>query len=780
MNNLLNFKSFARFLGQNKGYTVIDIFGLSVSLMFVILIAVYTVQELSTDEFQEKADRIYVLGTDKGPGTAYPIAHLIQERYPEVEQVCPVISNTFSGNSPVVWKDRNIKASVLFADSTFFDMFSFRLTTGNREQALQVGDDVIISETFSHKLFGNEDPLGQTLDIDGKTGFKVNGIMKDIKNSVIPYADVIIPISHIHAFNPTIDMTSLNNAGSTVAFLLAKEGADLRPRCDDLLDWFKEFFWIYNRGIFTQVTLTPLKEYYFSGTSSFLLNTGDWKFVMILMAVGLVILVFAVINYINLTVAQAGFRAKEMATRRLLGSSRKELFIRLILESTTLTVLSFGLGWLLAVAMVPYANDLLQTKIHLSTVFTPVGIGLCLLGILVIGILSGLLPALVVSSAKPIEVVRGSFRTKNKMVFSKFFITFQNAITIVLVACSVTMIAQIHHLIHAPLGYKTSNLIEVENTFKDNTALSTFVNELRQRSFVKRVGLSQGAPFSGSNNNTTVYEGKNISFQTFTCDQEFFDMMGFQKLRENHLSGEGWYLSEQAVKEMGLPEDAQSIRLGGRTEYVTVAVAGIIKDFQLGNITDSEHPVRMKIVPSEKVDPWLVMVEVEGDPFVAREEVKNLYENLTRMEYTGTFIDQQIEESFAAQKRTSKIVSIFAGIAVLISLLGLLAMSTYFLQQRMLEVAVRKVFGSTNREILKKLIGTFLSYVGIAFVIAVPFIWYFMNKWLSDYAYRIDLNPLIFIGAGLFCLLVSFVTVFLQSWRTANMNPVTNFRNKQQ
>lgn len=776
MNNLLNFKSFVKFLSHNKAYTAIDIFGLSVSLMFVVLIAVYTVQELSTDGFQEKGDRIYVLGSDRGPGTAYPIARRIQERYPEVEQVCPVICSKYS-MAPVVWKDKNIKASVLFADSTFFDMFSFRLITGNKEQALQSGDYVIISETFSHKLFGNEDPIGQTVDVKGVTGFTVNGIMKDIKNSVIPYADVIVPISNIHAFNSTVDKTSLANAGSTVAFLLAKEGADLQPRCDDLFDWFKEFFWIYHRGISTEVTLTPIKEYYFSGSDNFLLQTGDWKFVMILMSVGLIILVFAVINYINLTVAQAGFRAKEMATRRLLGSSRKELFSRLILESTALTVLSFGVGLLLAVAMVPYANDLLQTKIDLSTVFSPPGIGICVTGILVIGILAGLLPALVVSNAKPIEVVRGGFHTRNKMVFSRFFITFQNVITIVLVACSITMIAQINHLIHAPLGYNTTNIIEIENTFDDYTALSTFVNELRQKPFVKRVGLSQGAPFSGSNNNTTVYEGKNISFQTFTCDQEFFDMLGFQKLRENHLSGPGWYLNQQALKEMGLPEDAQSFQLEGE---VSIGVAGIIKDFQLSNITGSKHPVKLRIVPSEKVEPWQLMVEVEGDPFVAREGVKNIYENLARMEYTGMFIDQQIEESFAAQRRTSEIVSIFAGIAVLISLLGLLAMSTYFLQQRMLEVAVRKVFGSTNREILRKLVGTFLSYVGIAFVVAVPVIWYFMKKWLSDYAYRIDLNPLIFIFAGLFCLFISFITVFLQSWRTANLNPVTNFRNKQQ
>lgn len=779
MNYLFNLKSFGKFLSNNKAYTAIDVFGLSVSLMFVILIGVYTVQELSTDKFQEKGDRIYVLGNGEHPGTAYPLAYRIQERYPEVEQVCPIISyNSTVPNMPVTCGDKNIKALILFADTTFFDMFSFRLKSGDKNHVLQASNYAVISQTFSRKLFGKENPEGKVLRLNDTLTVVVSGVMEDIKNSILPYTDIVVPISNIHTFNSSIDRTSLNNAGSTVAFLLVREGADLQSRCDEMFNWFKEFFWVYQRGRSTQVSLTPMNQYYFSGIYGFQLRSGDWKFVIILMSIGLVILVFAVINYINLTVAQAGFRAREMATRRLLGSSRKELFTRLITEAALLTVFSFGLGLLLAYAVVPYANDLLQTRIDLSAAFTPGAIGTTIIGLGLIGLLAGLLPAVVMSSAKPIDVVRGTFRTKNKMVFSKFFITFQNVITIVLVASSITMVAQIHHMIHAPLGYNTTNLIEIENTFRDKTSLNTFVNELRQKSCVKRVGLSQGAPFSGTNNESSVYKGKDISFQTLVCDQEFFDMMGFQKLRDNHLTGSGWYLNETALEEMELPEDTPSITLdkGG---YV-LPVAGILKDFQLSNITTGKLPVRLRIEESSKLYPWVIMVEAEGDPFIARKEVKDVYERLTHLEYTGQFVDQQIEESFASQIRTSKIVTIFACIAVLISLLGLLAMSTYFLQQRMLEIAVRKVFGSTNREMLKKLVGSFLSYVGIAFVIAVPIIFYFMNKWLQDYSYRISLNPLIFIAAGLFCLVISFATVLLQSWRAANMNPVTNIRNKQQ
>lgn len=775
MNNLLNIKSFLKFLSRNKAYTAIDVFGLSVSLMFVILIAVYTVQELSVDKLHADKDRIYVLCNDRGPTSALPIAYRLQERYPEIEQVCPVITNNVS-NQIVKRNEKKLTAKPILVDSCFFNFFSFKLLEGDKNRVLEDRNNIVLSKTFANKLFGTDNPVGQSITIGDSISYLVSGIMEDIKNSTLPYADIIFRVERAHEYNWSISMDNPGNAGSTVPFLKMKPGADLRPKVPDILSYFQEMFWIYKQGMSKTVTLLPLNELYFSDLNEFgAVNSGNKRFVIVLLSVGVLILLFAIFNYINLTVAQAGQRAKEMATRRLLGSSRGELFMRLMVESTLLTVISFGVGWLLAHAAVPFVNNLLQTQVDLGATFTWVWTIAAIALILLIGVLSGLLPAVLISSVKPIDIVRGTFRRQTKMVFSKVFITFQNTITIAMIAAAIVMILQSYHLIGAPLGYHTKNILEVSNGFSNNSDRNAAIDEFGRQSFVKRVGLVAGMPLSGSNNMSSDYEGKFLGFQQFLMDSVAFNMLGYEIIRENHLAEKSWYLTEKAMRDMELPLDAPSFSWNKNA----TPIAGIVRDFQQGNITDETRPAMLRIDNRSDLYPWSILVEVEGNPYTAYQKIREIYSKASGgLDFEAKFLEEQVQKSFESEVRTTKIVSIFAGIAILISMLGLLAMSTYFIQQRSQEVAIRKVFGSDNRGVLFRLISSFLVYVGFAFIIATPIIWYFMNQWLSDYSYRISLNPLIFIAAGVFCLLISFVTVFFQSYKAANANPVNSIANK--
>ncbi|GAP73021.1 ABC transporter, permease protein [Candidatus Symbiothrix dinenymphae] len=774
MNNLFNLSTFFKFLGKNKTYTFIDLFGLAVSLMFVILIAVYTVQELSTDKFHEKGDRIYVLGNQKDLENAYRIADRIQERYPEIEKVCPVIP--FFSNSTVSIADAKLNVQLLFADAGFFNFFRFKLYEANSDQVMSAKNYAVISRTFARKAFGNTDPIGQMIAVNDSMTVTVNGIMDDIKNSTIPYCDIVLRIDNIKYFNSSMDSEYFENAGNAYIFLMEKEGANIQAKAGDMLAWFKEIYWIYYVEIHSAVTFTPLKEIYFSDIRGSQLQHGDWKFVMILMSVGLLILMFAVINYINLTVAQAGFRAKEMAARRLLGSSQREVFARLILESTLLCLIAFLLALLLVVPCVPYANTLLETKLYIADAITPSGIMISLGSIVVLGVISGWLPAMIISNVQPIEITKGSFGRRNKMVFSRFFIIFQNIITVMLLVASITMTAQTQHLIHAPLGYNTVNIVDIRTwNFDSKEQLSTFVNETKQLASVKQVALGAGTPFNGANYEISpLSNGKSVSSHVLMGDSAYFDMLGLQILQENHSSvANSRYLSQQALKETELSEDAPAVKFEGGSE---IPIAGIIKDIQLGNITHSLSPVQFgySTFEGENADnPWNILVEVQGDPMAAYNQVKAVYERITELDFNGKFIDQQVEESFAPQKRISTIVIIFTIIAILISLLGLIAMSTYFVRQRTKEIAIRKVHGAENFKVLSELVQVFLTYVLIAFVIAVPIIWYIIRQWLDDYAYRISLSPWIFIAAGLFCFLVAFISVYWQSRIAANANPVT-------
>lgn len=774
MNNLFNFKSYFKFLSRNKVFTVINVFGLSVSLMFVILIMVYVGQGLSTDRFQKNADRIYVIGNEEWTGFAWRIGEKIADRYPEIEKMCPVVG--YSDYAAFVG-DKKYKANLLVTDTTFFDMFSFPLVQGDPKSVLSAKNDALISETFARQAFGDRDPMGQHIRLNDSVNVMVNGIIKDMKNSTIPYSDIIIKMDNIRFFNGSLDTDGGDNSAGIQVFFQTVPGADLQAKSADVEEYMKEIFWIYKREIVQRVVFTPLQKIYFAEKKvTNTLQQSSWKFVVVFMVIGILILIFAVINYINLTVAQTGSRAKEMATRRLLGSSRSELFARLILESSLICIVSFLMALFLAFSALPFANELLQTTIDLKGFFTLNNCLIVFLMILAVGFVSGLLPAIIISNSKPIDIVRGGFRTKTKMVFSKIFITFQNVITIMLLAASLTMILQINHMITAPLGYNTTNLMYVPTyQFESREKINTFVNETRQLASVKRVAYSQGVPFNRGNNNTVVYDGKNLSIQILTGDSIFFDMLGLEILHRSDVetSGSQIYVNEQFLLETGLPLDATEVNWegGGRTE-----ITGVVRDFQLSNILHNMQPVFVVVQKDTDFYPWNVLIETQGDPFIARDRIKEVYERVSLLDFTGEYTDEQIEKSYAEQQRMADLIIVFSIIAIIISLLGLLAMSTYFIQQRSREVSVRKVFGSSNAEVLKKLVFTFLNYVLIAFVIATPVIWYILKKWLSDFSYSISLYPWIFVAAGAFCLLIAFVTVFYQSWRAANANPVDSIK----
>jgi len=268
-------------------------------------------------------------------------------------------------------------------------------------------------------------------------------------------------------------------------------------------------------------------------------------------------------------------------------------------------------------------------------------------------------------------------------------------------------------------------------------------------------------------------------------DTAVFEMLGLQMIKDNHTGNPAafkynqFYFSKQAMKEAELDENATEIKFN---DNWTVQVNGIIGDIQIRNITHGIEPV-LFFFSSFGLDgwtnnPWNLMIEIQGDPLLAFQQVKQTYKRVVKLDFTGKFMDDILNESFTIQQRTSKIVILFSAIALLISSLGILAMSTYFIRQRTKEIAIRKVHGAENFEMLSKLIFSFLTYVGIAFVIAVPLIAYIMKRWLSDYSYRISLSPWIFIAAGGFCLLVSFVSVYWQSRLAAHANPVGSLKSE--
>ena len=588
--NKVNIKSYITFLSRNKVYTAINVFGLSVSLMFVMLIGVYVWQEYRVDKQHSKAERIYTLGIDMGSddkviGTSRQVAPYLKSRYPEIEMTCGVARDETLIH---INDDQLVKKHALYVDSTFFQMFDFELLRGDRRSVLRGKDDCVVTEVFARQLFGDADPIGKHVKLaySDKT-LNVTGVMKEMKNSSLQEADFVCRFEHVR--NQAL-VENMSNATGATLYVLTKPNTDLRAKAADMTQYFKEFFWIFQlEDRPSKAIVMPFSEQYFSEIQDCngYTSRGSLKLVKMLFASCLVVLLFAVFNYINLTVAQSGRRSREMAMRRLLGSHRSGIMRRLMAESIMLSLLSLVLSLLLAAAFAPFFSQLLETKLLLADALTPISISGVLMFTLMLGALAGIVPAVVISRAQPIEVVRGTFAHHTRMVFSRVFIVLQNVITIVMIAVALTMSLQMRHIINAPMGFNKDNIVVLRNP-GDIIQASTFTKEVEKLACVKLFSVSMGTPSNGGNNSTIQLNSKKtVSLQILLGDRNFMEMYGLKPKKDNTDGGNiKMYVTEQTLREMG--EEFYQRRwenmLGNSGGDINPHAAGVLDDFHIRNI----------------------------------------------------------------------------------------------------------------------------------------------------------------------------------------------------
>ena len=769
-------------------------FGLAVSLMFVILIGLYAWHEFSVDRQHGKADRIYAVGLklkdEPKPraGSHHAVLRYMKKQYPEIEQTCGFTC----GRLRLLDRGDILNPDVLMSDSTFFSMFDFKLLRGDRKTCLNQRNNIVLTESFARRMFGTDDVIGRPIMTEDSLHFRVTGVVQDFDGTIIG-KDVcaIVDFSYCNLMGNAYSDENFPMSiaiGSTMAFVQVRKGTDFMQKEKDVQKFFPTF-WPGPEDGYTQVSpvLIPLDKLYFSGCDNlYYLHLGNFKLVSILAAVAVVILLFSIMNYINLTVAQSGYRAREMATRRLFGCTKAGVGTNMFGESLVMCLLSLVIAIALAYVFAPYIGRLLDTKISLAPLFSPLGIAVLAAFVIVVSLIAGVLPATILYKVKPIEVVRGTFRKQTKMVFSRVFITVQNVITIVMLACAFIMARQMLHLTKAPLGFNTKNIIALKlNNATDNDFTDRFIDRLRTLPFVKAVAPSYGTPVDGGNNPSVQFDGDKdkSTFNVITGTPEMMKIYGI-KMKNNlnlkgdsivYLNGKSLYFLKMSPNSTHTSDRYNALiplLLNGNARY-----GGIINDF---NVHDIRNYTQGLILQTCKNITWPrnISILVEGNPTEAYAKIKDIYKEVYHEdvdESTPPFIDKQIEQRFEQELRASKIVSLFALVAIVISLLGLVAMSTYFIQQRAKEIAIRKVFGSTSDQVRRRLIRTFLLYVGIAFVIAVPIIVHFMSDWISQYSYRIVWWPWIIV-AGVIVLLISFAAVAVQSWIAAGENPVKNIK----
>lgn len=793
-------KYFFRFLKNNPLYAVINVVGLALSLMFVILIGDYTYRQFSIDKWHRNHERIYVLGTENGNSLlSWPdCAHSLKDRYPEVEDVCCV----YMHNGKIKHEDKVYEESqgdnagnIMLADSNFFRFFDFKMIDGDRETALDSPEKCVVTESLAKALFPDGNALGQPLQIEGtryvfvsddngdpydsSLVYTVSGVIKDLDKTVFLNETAVIAnferAPQVLGYRLRNDLMASGPLGSTLSFLMLRPGESLEDKIEDLTSYCIESIPVFNFYGNRKAAIIPLDDLMFAPQNTGAgLQTGDKSLLGILLAVVLAILMFAVTNYINLTVANTGFRAKEMATRRLLGSDGLGISLELIGESTLMVFISFIIGGALALLLEDKVAVLFKGKIDILKDINFSTVSVSLLFIVLTGIISGIMPTISLSKYKPIDVVKGSFRYHSKMVLSRIFIILQNVITMTMMAATLTILLQMSHLVKAPLGYNTENIFRVSS---DNPEVMR--NALKSQPFVQEIGSFSGTSLDGNYRSMSTRKDKdnnNLLVYLTTWDKEFIDIMGINLVKDNHLSGDVKYINEELAGKLSLGDGESEVTWG---DGKVMQVAGIFSNFHMTNILDPYQPFLISVKDTDEIEDPNFMVKTDGSPDARKklcDLIKEIDGTTEHLDWKLQSVDDNIKASLNEEKNTMRIVSIFTGVAVLISILGFIGMSLFFIRQRKKEIGVRRIMGSTTNEVLSLLLTKFCAPLLVSFIFAVPLSWFVMDKWLESFSYRIGLSPWIFIASGAVSLLIAVVSIFFQTLHAAHFNPADAIR----
>ena len=781
----MKINSYLTFLSRNKAYTAINVFGLSVSLMFVILIGLYYEHETGVDQQIPDKERVVLVHPAEQSGTSRGIIPLLRKQLPQIQSACALFSMT---NRHVQFaQDDYAKCDMLYVDSTYYDVFGFTLLQGDPHTALADEQSVVLEEELARKLFPQGDAMGKPLTLNDKYKVFVRGIYRRTENSSIPQDDIVGRYELLREELPYFFNGVQGNFGSPDVYLKLNEGTDYKELIPQVNKILTEAYAHVGMGMEKLTfSLSPLAENYFSEYDSNVCRRGEPELVMLIAIIGLIILAFAVMNYINLTVAQAGRRAKEMATRRLLGSQKRDIMVRMMLESTALCAFSVALALVLTAAAVPYTNQLLETHIGLVQLAAPLNLLILLGGTAVLGAVAGLIPARLMATVQPIDVVRGTFRLKSKTTLGRAFMTVQHFITIVLVAVTAIFSHHTLHMIHAPLGYETDSLMAFRIQQNAQKAM-LFKQKLKALPGVENASVCMNVPLNGGFNNMGETEtGKIIRFQRLYGDEDYLATLGIE-LKEKWGNGEymNTYVSADFHSTLGIAPNVRTFKWRP-VDQELMDIHGMLADFNLGTSRHKEHEERPEVTIvyecKEYNDnlPNCILIRVRGDKKETLEAVKKIYKEVYREDFTDSmpWMQQSVAAAFQAESRLLTILSCFAGVALLISVLGLVAMSTYHIQQRRKEIAVRKVFGSSVAQVRRRLIGQFLAHVAVAALPAVPLVWWLAREYMSTQVVRIVWWPWIIIAVAV-VLLISWLAVAVQSRMAAAEKPVKHIKDNE-
>jgi putative ABC transport system permease protein len=800
-----------RNLLKNKTFSLINIAGLASGLACFILIALYVADELSYDRYNVKAKHIYRVNSDLLFGgnnlhlavTPDPLGEILKKDYPQVEEYVRFYNS--NGYRMVKKGNEYIREdNVVHADSTLFNVFTFHFIAGVPKMALNEPNTVVITKSIALKYFGTTDVVGKSIETDENknTFYKITAVIQDIPHNSHFNFDFIFPMHNVQY--PWGNFISHNFQ----TYILLRAGTDYKmfeKNFTQVIDKYilpqaKQYMNIKSMDEFAKAgnkldySLMPLTNIHLhSDRTAELGINGNIQYVYIFSAVALFVLLLACINFVNLSTARSSSRSKEVGIRKAIGSNRLSLIKQFLAESTLTAIIATLFAIVIVWLCLSWFNNLSGKQLSITELFQTKYLVSIIALPFVVGLLAGGYPAFYLSSFKPITVLKGKINEGfKKSNLRNVLVIFQFATSIFLIVGTMVVYSQLNYIQTKKLGFNKDQVLIVDGTGGLGNNAEAFKNEVLKFPGVTGSAYAGYLPVSNSSRSDNSYskeavmDAKNsLNMQTWLADYDYFNLMGMEMVKGRNFSKEfgtdttAIIINESTARLLGydnpidknlytLFQDQNSKRL------TTYHIIGVVKNFHFESLRQNIGPLCFRLGKPN----WVTAFKVNTSNI---KELVTKIENKWKimapaMPFNYQFLDDVFDNMYRVEQRTGQLGLSFAVIAILIACLGLFGLVTYMTEQRIKEIGIRKVLGATESTLVTMLSKDFLKLVLVSIVFAIPLAWWAMNRWLQDFAYRIDIGWWVFVAAGVIALMISLITISFTAFKAAIANPVKSLR----
>lgn len=769
---------------KQKGFTLLNLTGLTIGLVTSMLIMLWVVDELNYDGFHKNGKQLYRVMENQTysgdiytfPATPGPLAEALKAEIPEITHAT---RSNWQSQKQFTVGDKIIKESGFYVDPDFLTIFTFPLVAGDSKTALDDRYAIVITEALADKYFGSaQEAMGKAIRIDNKKDYTVTGVFQNIPaNSTMDFG-FLIPFDGYYQENEWLKEWGNNGI---LTYVMLDEHASAEAVNEKIRDFVKNRVEDSSVDLFLQ----PFSEsYLYSNFENGKQAGGRIVFVRLFMIVAGFIMLIACINFMNLVTARSSQRAKEVGVRKVIGAEKRWLVGQFLAESVMLVSIATLLAILMVELLLPWFNQLTAKQIVIPFA-NPVFLLILLGVILLTGLLAGTYPAFFLSSFNAVKILKGTFKVGAKgAMLRQGLVVFQFVLSMILIAATVVVYQQIHFIKNKELGVDRENLVYFPTTPHIQSQFDAYKAELLSQPGIQSVAVSNQNPLQvGSSTSRVAWDGKDpnleILFQNIQVGHDFLETAGIQLAEGRDFSEQfatdtaSLLINEEAARCMGFDQPVgQRIKLWD--EY-DMQIIGVVKDFHSNNLHAPIEPLFIILAPQ---DTWMTLVRTKAgeaqQALASLEAMHNRFDAEYVFEYN--FLDQDFDRMYRTDTLVGKMATYFAIIAILISCLGLFGLAAYTAERRVKEIGVRKVLGASTAGLVALLSGNFAKLVLIAFVIATPLTWWLMSLFLEGYAYHVKLSPGVFIITGLLTLLIAWLTVSYQSVKAALANPVDSLK----